>query len=126
MGQQRQPITPGEPFDVQPLLAACGRVVRAARKSQGLSQAALAALVGTVHSSLTALENGTQFPRVSILLHILHKLGLSAAVALPQNPDDPRLRLVERVATASPEKQALVEQFMNILENAHHRSSRSS
>ena len=117
MAQKRQPVTPGEAFDVTPSLTICGKTVRAARKAQGLSLLQLSALVGTVHSSIAALEQGKQFTRTPILLHILRRLGVSASVALPDDPADARLLLQRRLATASPQIQELVRQFLDLLES---------
>lgn len=117
MGQERQPVLPGEAFDVTPILEACGRVVREARQAQGLSLPQLGAIVGTVHSSIAALEKGRQFTRTPILCHILRRLGISSSVALPDDPTDPRILLQRRIATASPQIQELVRQCLDLLES---------
>ncbi|WP_308911133.1 helix-turn-helix transcriptional regulator [Pseudokordiimonas caeni] len=61
-----------------PSLAELGRQVNARRKAEGLSQKALADIVGCSHVSLIALEKGTGKLRLETAWAILAALGLSS------------------------------------------------
>ena len=56
--------------------------VAARRREQGLSQADLAALVGTTQSAIARLESGGRPPRIDTLLRIAEALDCDLAVEL--------------------------------------------
>jgi uncharacterized protein len=59
-----------------------GAVVRDARRSAGLSQAELAAAVGTTQSAVSRWERGHDVPRADTLVAILRACGYEADLVL--------------------------------------------
>ena len=54
-----------------------GRIVRTARKTQGLNQDDLAGLTGTGRRFIGELENGKETSQLGKVLHVLSTLGIS-------------------------------------------------
>jgi transcriptional regulator with XRE-family HTH domain len=61
-----------------------GANVRARRKKLGLSQDALAQLVGLTRTSLTNIENGRQHPPLHTFCEIIEQLKVGASDLLPR------------------------------------------
>src|SRR5579871_3366378 len=61
-----------------------GANVRARRKKLGLSQDALAQLVGLTRTSLTNIENGRQHPPLHTFCEIVEQLKVDASNLLPR------------------------------------------
>ena len=64
------------------LLAQIAGQVAARRKERGLSQAELAALVGTTQSAIARLESGGRPPRIDTLLRIANALDADLHIEL--------------------------------------------
>lgn len=62
------------------LPAALRAQIRAARRSQGLSQSALGGIVGLAQKHVSDIENGHVVPRYDTLLDLLRALGLDIVV----------------------------------------------
>lgn len=60
-----------------------GRVVRAERKAQGMTQGDLAAACGVSRRFLSELERGRETAGVGHVLRVLHMLGLRVALESP-------------------------------------------
>lgn len=63
---------------------ALGTLVRAVRKSQGLRQDDLAAMVGLSHVSLMNLERGKGTVQLGSVLAILRELGITLHLDVPE------------------------------------------
>ena len=71
------------PFDVQPLLAYCGEVVRQARLKRGWSEAELGQRIGLKKSAIAAFEAGQGELAFKRIVHLLYVLGVSFEDMLP-------------------------------------------
>jgi transcriptional regulator with XRE-family HTH domain len=64
-------------IDQQALYARIGKSIRRARENQGLTQAALAALVGLKRTSITNVERGMQKLLLHTFIDLAHALHIS-------------------------------------------------
>jgi len=67
-----------------------GLLVRVARRDAGLTQAELAARLGTTQSAVSAWERGRETPRVDTLARILRACGFEADLTLRHRDDEDR------------------------------------
>lgn len=75
-----------------------GPLIREARRHAGLSQAALAARLGTAQSVVSRWERGMDTPRVDTLGRILQACGLEADLTFRRFDDVDRAQLRENLA----------------------------
>jgi HTH-type transcriptional regulator / antitoxin HipB len=68
-----------------------GQLIRRERKSRGLSQAALAELVGLRQATISSLEAGEPGTRIGTLLDVIGALGWHLTVAPRVDPAAPDL-----------------------------------
>src|SRR5215213_1413288 len=87
-----------------------GVALRDARIGAGMSQAALAELVGTSQATISAYENGTKQPSVATLSRLLAATGARLTVAPATQPvREPSPRELKRAARALADVLALAE-----------------
>ncbi|WGZ94609.1 MAG: helix-turn-helix domain-containing protein [Candidatus Thiothrix putei] len=86
------PITVSTPQEI-------GRLVRAARKAQGLRQDDAAGAIGVSDMFLSGLENGAPGVRLDKLLKVLHGLGLVLQVNVTDDVAK-RYATLQRTTTA--------------------------
>lgn len=84
-------------------------LIREARRLAGLTQAELAARVGTTQSAVSRWERGDDEPRVSTLAKILHACGLEAELAFRARADVDRAQIREHLALTPSERLDVVE-----------------
>lgn len=111
----------GDGFDS--LFQCIGGRIAAARKAKGLSQAALAAMVGCTRVSIVNIEGGRQRPPINLLWQIAQFLEREAAQFIPlvrelesaQPPTQLRPEVVAQIESAArnnPETQRLLTEFI--------------
>jgi transcriptional regulator with XRE-family HTH domain len=71
---------------------AVGAAIRGWRLAAGLSQAGLAARIGTTQSAVSRWEHGHEEPRLSTLASILHGCGLSGELLIDEDVDRSQIR----------------------------------
>lgn len=74
-----------------------GDRVRQIRESRGLTQAALAEVIGKARASITNMEGGRQQPTLPTLVTLARALGVSAGVLLGEEPIPPLPRIANVV-----------------------------
>ncbi len=74
-----------------------GQLVREARELAGLTQAELAAELGTTQSVVSRWERDVDEPRLSTLGRILATCGLEADLVFRRHEDEDRTQIVERL-----------------------------
>jgi transcriptional regulator with XRE-family HTH domain len=79
-----------------------GTLIREARQEAGLTQAELAARLGTTQSAIARLERPDSNPRVATLEAALRAAGRRLEVAAPQRPPDVDETLIARQLRLSP------------------------
>jgi transcriptional regulator with XRE-family HTH domain len=82
-----------------------GRLIARARTAAGLTQARLAAAIGTVQPVVSRWERGADVPRVDTLVRILRACGFEPELVL--RPDDGIDRAQIRASLAMTPKQRL-------------------
>ena len=60
-----------------------GRVVRAVRRSQGIRQDDLAAMVGSSHVTLMNIERGKEGVALGRVMEVMHELGVRLQLDVP-------------------------------------------
>ena len=82
-------------------------LIRSARKHASLSQAALAALVGTTQSAVSRWEAGLDEPRPARVGDVLHACGLESAITV-QVRDVDRAQIRQQLAMSPEQRLASV------------------
>ncbi|MGH8982829.1 MAG: helix-turn-helix domain-containing protein [Acidimicrobiia bacterium] len=85
-----------------------GLLIREARRRAGLSQAELAARLGTKQSVISRWERGLDTPRIDTLARILHACGFEADLTLRRHDDVDRAQLRENLAMTPAQRLASV------------------
>lgn len=94
-----------------------GALIRSARTSAGLTQAALAERLDTRQSVVSRWERGRDEPRLSTLARIMRACGLS--VSLSVEPDDvDRAQIREQLAMSPAQRLASVTNLSRTLATA--------
>jgi transcriptional regulator with XRE-family HTH domain len=108
MGDRR--FSPGDP-------QAAARLIRSARTDAGLTQAELAARVGTRQPVVSRWERGLEEPRLSTLARIVRACGRSLVLVV--EPDDvDRAQIRQQLAMTPAERLASVTNLSRTLANA--------
>ena len=93
-----------------------GRLIREVRTAGGLTQAGLAALVGTKQSVVSRWERGHDEPRLSTLARVLRACG--QAIVLHVEPDVDRAQIRQQLALTPAERLASVVNLSRTLASA--------
>ena len=84
-----------------------GRLVRQARAHAAISQAVLAARVGTTQSAVSRWEAGIDEPRLARIAQVLEACGLEASVVV-QDPSVDRAQIRQQLAMSPEQRLASV------------------
>jgi transcriptional regulator with XRE-family HTH domain len=92
-----------------------GAVIREARHFAGLTQAELAARLGTTQSAVSNWERGREVPRVDTLGRILQACGFEADLVFRRHDDEDRSQIVTHLGMTPSQRarhfQSAVEAF---------------
>ncbi len=95
-----------------------GALIADARRSAGLTQAQLAAAIGTKQSVVSRWERGTDSPRVDTLVRVLRACGFEPDLVLRRHDDVDRAQIRAQLAAVPRSRQRSVENVSRMLANA--------
>lgn len=99
-----------------------GPLLREARELAGLSQAELAALVGTKQSVISRWERGVDEPRLSTLARLLQACGFEADLTFRRHDDEDRGQIVQQLAMTPTERLSAVANISEFVTKARARA----
>jgi transcriptional regulator with XRE-family HTH domain len=85
-----------EAFAARRRIHELAEAVRSMREQRGLSQAQLAAAIGSSQPTIARLERGRDLrtPRLDLLERIAHALGRQIEIVFPESTGEPRTRAI--------------------------------
>ncbi len=92
-----------------------GALIREARSLAGLSQAELAARIGTTQPVVSRWERGTESPRLDALARLLHACGFEADLVFRRRDDVDRSQIAGALALTPDERLESVVQTTRLL-----------
>ncbi|HUF83410.1 MAG TPA: helix-turn-helix transcriptional regulator [Acidimicrobiia bacterium] len=95
-----------------------GPLIREARQSAGLSQAALAVRVGTKQSVVSRWERGVETPRIETLGRILQACGFEADLTFRRHDDEDRSQIRMHLDLTPDERLRYLEDMLEFEELA--------
>ena len=90
-------------------------VIREARELAGMSQADLAASVGTAQSAVSRWERGVDVPRVDTLARILHACGFEADVRFRRHDDVDRGQILNQLSLSPLERARALDHVVDFI-----------
>ena len=95
-----------------------GRLIGDARRSAGLTQAQLAAAIGTSQSVVSRWERGADSPRIDTLVRILRACGYEPDLVLRRHDDVDRSQIRIQLAADPATRQASSENVSRMVARA--------
>jgi transcriptional regulator with XRE-family HTH domain len=92
-----------------------GRLIREARGLAGLSQAELAARIGTRQPVISRWERGLESPRVDTLARVLQACGFEADLVFRRHDDVDRAQIVGALAQTPDDRLETVEHVSELI-----------
>jgi transcriptional regulator with XRE-family HTH domain len=92
-----------------------GRLIREARELAGLSQAELAARIGTKQPVISRWERGLESPRVDTLARLLQACGFEADLVFRRHDDVDRTQIVGALAQSPDQRLETVENVSELI-----------